>query len=83
MTITVSEIAAAARGVARVLYGKPVDLVEFRQTLDGHPFAEVKDGVIHHIVRERGRELHHATYDDLDEFMYQVTKDATSSIASD
>ncbi|GHD98646.1 Imm63 family immunity protein [Streptomyces alanosinicus] len=81
MTIKESEIAAAARGIALVVHGRPVDLVNFRQTSDGCPFVEVRDGVIHHIVRERGRELHHATYDDLDEFMYQIALDATSGVA--
>lgn len=82
MTITEADIAAGARRISDVLYGRPVDLVGFRQTQDGKPFVEVRDGRAHFIVRERGMELQHTVYDDLGELLYLVAVDETRSIAT-
>ncbi|WP_438290405.1 Imm63 family immunity protein [Streptomyces sp. HUAS TT7] len=80
MTITKAEIVVAAERIARILYGRQDAelLVGFERRYDSGPWVEVRDGVIHYIVQERGYEHPHNVYDDLDEFMYVVTEQATS-----
>ncbi|PKV82906.1 Imm63 family immunity protein [Streptomyces sp. TLI_146] len=81
MTITEAEISAAHRELARALVGHDVYPVEFGAAGEGHPFVRVEDGVIHRFLMDRGQQHDLGTYTDLDEFMYVVAEEATSSIA--
>ncbi|MFF4529674.1 Imm63 family immunity protein [Streptomyces sp. NPDC001407] len=48
----------------------------------GYPRAEVRDGVVHWVVRERGKEVERRTTGDLDEFLYWAALHTTRDAAS-
>ncbi|MEE6264244.1 Imm63 family immunity protein [Streptomyces noursei] len=66
--------------MAAKLYGdRTRDLIAFSRRDAALPSVEVHDGIIHWIVRERGRELQHRTTADLDEALHWIALDATSA----
>ena len=82
VTITIEDVQAGMRDMAAELDSPcPYDLVLFVRQ-DSCPYIDVRDGVIHWIVLERGKELRHRTTGDLREALYWIALDATRSLAS-
>ncbi|GGO52225.1 Imm63 family immunity protein [Streptomyces lasiicapitis] len=83
MTITEAEITAGARAIASALRVDPDTVIPFHPPLDGWPYAELHDGKVHYLVRERADVDLIAVYTDLDDFLYQLAEEATSGLARD
>ncbi|MFE0098900.1 Imm63 family immunity protein [Streptomyces sp. NPDC059009] len=81
MTITEAEIIAGARAIAAALHVSPDTVIPFHPPLDGWPYAELRDGKVHYLVRERAHVDLIATFTDLDAFLYQLAEEETSSLA--
>ncbi|KUL35415.1 hypothetical protein ADL22_27315 [Streptomyces sp. NRRL F-4489] len=82
MTIMVGDVQAAVYEMSAKLYGgRRYDLVAFGRRDAAVPYIEVRDGIIHWIVRERGQELQHRTTADLTEALYWIALDATCSLS--
>ncbi|WP_438296226.1 Imm63 family immunity protein [Streptomyces sp. HUAS TT7] len=82
MTITKAEMVAASREVSLALYGRPdAELLVDFEPRESYPYIEIRDGVVHVIVRECGKELPHAIYENIDDIMFMIAETETSSLA--
>ncbi|MFD7729407.1 Imm63 family immunity protein [Kitasatospora phosalacinea] len=84
MTITLEDVRAAVGRMAARLAAAGAgghELVAFDFREGAHPFVEVRDGALHWVVVDRGRELQRRTTTDLDELLYWIAVDATGPAA--
>jgi hypothetical protein len=82
VTITLRDVQAAVGDMAAKLDGvSRNDLVAFSPQDAACPFIEVRGGILHWVVAERGQELHRRTTGNLNELLYWVALDTTFSMA--
>ncbi|WP_426405241.1 Imm63 family immunity protein [Streptomyces sp. R-07] len=75
MQTAIGDMAARLDGVSRN------DLVALSPQDAAGPFIDVRDGILHWVVVERGQELQRRTTGNLDELLHWVALDATFSMA--
>jgi hypothetical protein len=81
--LTLPEIKTEIDRLAAIIQAPANLLPGYGQTRDfGYPHIEVDSRGYHYIVTERGNELQHLITAQLDDLLYQVFEDVTSSMGS-
>ncbi len=79
---TLQEIEKQVAKLARRVGASLLDMPTYGVSRDGaHPHVEVKDGLYHYVVVERGEEITRRSSADFDDLVYWIFRDVTHHMA--